>query len=48
MFGLNKTLSDPDLFDAEIAALTNSDHTTGSTFLGIPLCDSVSVQQLCL
>ena len=48
MFGLNTTLSDPDLFDAEIAALTNSDHTTGSTFLGIPLCDSVSVQQLCL
>ena len=48
MLGLNNPISDPDLFDAEIAALTNSDHTTGATFLGIPLCDSISVQQLCL
>lgn len=41
-------MGDPDLFDAEIAALTGVDQEVGATFLGIPLCDTVSVQQLCL
>lgn len=41
-------MGDPDLFDAEIAALTGVDQEVGATFLGIPLCDTISVQQLCL
>lgn len=48
MFGFNNPTVDPDLYDAEIAALTGVDQSVGATFLGIPLCDSVSVQQLCL
>lgn len=40
-------MGDPDLFDAEIAALTGVDQEVGATFLGIPLCDTISVQQLC-
>ena len=41
-------LSDPELYDADIAALTGSNHEVGASFLGIPLCDTISVQQLCL
>lgn len=37
---------DPDLFDQEIAALAGADTEMGATFLGIPLCDSMSVMQL--
>lgn len=37
---------DPDLFDAEIAALSGADADMGATFLGIPLCDTISVMQL--
>ena len=48
MFGINNPIIDPDLYDAEIAALTGVDQSVGATFLGIPLCDAVSVQQLCL
>lgn len=36
----------PDIYDAEIAALTGADGEVGATFLGIPLCDSISVMQL--
>ena len=38
----------PDLFDADIAALTGSNGEVGATMLGIPLCDTQSVLQLCL
>jgi hypothetical protein len=48
MFGFNNPTVDPDLYDAEIAALTGLDQSVGATFLGIPICDAVSVQQLCL
>ena len=37
---------DPDIYDAEIAALTGSNGEVGATLLGIPLCDSLSVMQL--
>ena len=37
---------DPDIYDAEIAALTGSNGEVGATLLGIPLCDSISVMQL--
>jgi uncharacterized membrane protein len=48
MFGFDNPMMDPDIFDAEIAALTGAGGEVGATFLGIALCDSVSVQQLCL
>ena len=48
MFGFDNPTVDPDLYDAEIAALTGVDQSVGATFLGIPLCDAISVQQLCL
>ena len=48
MFKFDNPLGNPDLFDAEIAALTGSNQEVGATFLGIPLCDTISVQQLCL
>ena len=38
----------PDLFDADIAALTGSDGEVGATILGIPLCDTTSLMQLAL
>ena len=38
----------PDLFDADIAALTGSNGEVGATMLGIPLCDTQSILQLCL
>ncbi len=38
----------PDLFDADIAALTGSDGEVGATMLGIPLCDTTSLMQLAL
>ena len=41
-------LGNPEIYDAEIAALTGANQEVGATFLGIPLCDSISVQQLCL
>lgn len=44
-FDDDKGLS-PDLFDADIAALAGQDGSAGQTFLGIPLCDSISVMQL--
>ena len=47
MIKFDNPIGDPDLFDAEIAALTGVDQQVGATFLGIPLCDSISVQQLC-
>lgn len=37
---------DPDLFDQEIALLTDASGSVGSTFLGIPLCDTTSLLQL--
>jgi hypothetical protein len=48
MFGFDNPQVDPDLFDAEIAALTGAGQEVGATFLGIALCDSISVLQLCL
>ncbi len=38
----------PDLFDADIAALTGTDGEVGATMLGIPLCDTTSLLQLAL
>ena len=38
----------PDLYDADIAALTGSNGEVGATMLGIPLCDTQSILQLCL
>lgn len=38
----------PDLFDADIAALTGTDGEVGATMLGIPLCDTTSLMQLAL
>jgi len=38
----------PDLFDADIAALTGADGEVGATMLGIPLCDTTSLMQLAL
>ena len=48
MFDFNNPTVDPDLYDAEIAALIGLDQSVGATFLGIPICEAVSVQQLCL
>ncbi|MBR4844071.1 MAG: DUF4956 domain-containing protein [Alistipes sp.] len=48
MIRFDNLLGNPDLYDAEIAALTGTNQEVGATFLGIPLCDSISVQQLCL
>ena len=48
MLGFDNPITNPDLYDAEIAALTSVDQSVGATFLGIPICDSISVQQLCL
>lgn len=48
MLGFDNPITNPDLYDAEIAALTGVDQSVGATFLGIPICDSISVQQLCL
>lgn len=39
---------DPDIFDAEIAALSGAGSDMGATFLGIPLCDTQSLLQLAL
>ena len=47
MVRFDDLMGNPDLYDAEIAALTGSNQEVGATFLGIPLCDSISVQQLC-
>jgi hypothetical protein len=38
----------PDLYDADIAALTGSNGEVGATMLGIPICDTQSILQLCL
>lgn len=38
----------PDLFDADIAALTGANGQSTATMLGIPLCDTQSILQLCL
>ena len=38
----------PDIFDADVAALTGSNGEVGTTMLGIPLCDTTSILQLCL
>lgn len=48
MFGIDNPTVDPDLYDQEIALLAGADQQVGATFLGIPLCDTQSVQQLCL
>ena len=48
MFGFDNPTVDPDLYDQEIALLAGADQQVGATFLGIPLCDTQSVQQLCL
>ena len=48
MFGFGPEGVNPDLFDADIAALTNSNGETANTILGIPVCDTQSVLQLCL
>lgn len=48
MISLDNITSNPALYDTEIAALTGSNQEVGATFLGIPLCDTNSVQQLCL
>jgi hypothetical protein len=48
MLGFDNPMTNPDLYDAEIAALTGVDQSVGATFLGIPICDSISVQQLSL
>jgi len=38
----------PDIFDADVAALVGSNGEVGATMLGIPLCDTTSILQLCL
>lgn len=39
---------DPDMYDLEIAQLTDATGSVGGTFLGIPLCDTTSLMQLLL
>lgn len=46
MIRFDDTGIDPDLYDAEIAALAGAEGDMGATFLGIPLCDTMSVMQL--
>lgn len=36
----------PDIYDADVAALTGADGEVGATMLGIPLCDTTSLLQL--
>ena len=48
MLGFDGEGLNPDIFDADIAALTGSNGEVGATMLGIPLCDTTSVLQLCL
>ena len=48
MFGFDPEGVNPDLYDADIAALTNTSGESVNTLLGIPLCDTQSVLQLCL
>ena len=48
MLGFGPEGVNPDLFDADIAALTNASGETVRTILGIPVCDTQSVLQLCL
>lgn len=48
MFSFDGEGVNPDLFDADIAALTGSNGEMGATMLGIPICDTQSVLQLCL
>ncbi|MEE0864612.1 MAG: DUF4956 domain-containing protein [Alistipes sp.] len=36
----------PDIYDADIAALMGADGEVGATMLGIPLCDTTSLLQL--
>jgi hypothetical protein len=48
MFNFDDEGVNPDLFDADIAAITNANGQTASTMLGIPICDTQSVLQLCL
>ena len=48
MIGFDGEGLNPDIFDADIAALTGSNGEVGATMLGIPLCDTTSILQLCL
>ena len=48
MIGFDGVGHNPDIFDADIAALTGSNGEVGATMLGIPLCDTTSILQLCL
>lgn len=48
MFRFDDEGVNPDLFDADIAAITNASGETAYTILGIPVCDTQSVLQLCL
>ena len=48
MIGFDGEGPNPDIFDADIAALTGSNGEVGATMLGIPLCDTTSILQLCL
>ena len=48
MIGFDGVGLNPDIFDADIAALTGSNGEVGATMLGIPLCDTTSILQLCL
>ena len=48
MLGFDGEGLNPDIFDADIAALTGSNGEVGATMLGIPLCDTTSILQLCL
>ena len=48
MFGFDDEGVNPDLFDADIAAITNASGETACTIFGIPVCDTQSVLQLCL
>ena len=48
MIGFDGEGLNPDIFDADVAALTGSNGEVGATMLGIPLCDTTSILQLCL
>ena len=48
MIGFDSQITEPDMYDAEIAALMGNDGEVGATMLGIPLCDTTSIMQLCL
>jgi hypothetical protein len=43
MIGFDGEGVNPDIFDADVAALTGSNGEVGATMLGIPFCDTTSI-----